>query len=38
GESLLWGLVERVVGSVVEMVEWTEMEGNGRNCAGGKIG
>nr|GEV64223.1 hypothetical protein [Tanacetum cinerariifolium] len=35
---LLWGLVERVVGSVVEVVEWTGVEESGGKVAGGKFG
>nr|GEX70443.1 putative reverse transcriptase domain-containing protein [Tanacetum cinerariifolium] len=33
---LLWGLVERVVGGVVEVVEWTGVEESGGKAVGGK--
>nr|GEZ07718.1 hypothetical protein [Tanacetum cinerariifolium] len=36
GSCLCWGEVEKVVGSGVEVVEWTGVEKSGGKAVGGK--
>nr|GFA64522.1 hypothetical protein [Tanacetum cinerariifolium] len=38
GSCLCWGEVEKVVGSGMEVVEWTGVEESGGKAVGGKTG